>query len=152
MRTPGTSFSVSYDKLLRLNVALAEESIEDHLLEWSRDVTEVLQDIFKDCSFKVVVDMETSPSEDRVAINIWQTGDSREPFVERSTLQRIRWEQPWPNEPFKPYIKIFSGSHKTISECVKEINEKLDQLIRVKEQRDSEIIEVDGKKYKLIKE
>lgn len=162
MRIPGSSFSASYDKLLQLNAALAEDAMEDHLLEWSRDVADLLQEIFTNGKFKVVVEILPNPSSengmDAVKIDVWQTEDnSIKPsplsgsvtLVDSMSLTDLG--DHFYKFNFKPFIKVTSGRHDKISDSIKEINEKLDGWVKFKEAQ-ADIIEVDGKRYKLIKE
>lgn len=149
MRIPGSNFSASYDKLLQLNTALADEMIEDHLLEWSRDTVELLKEVFPTGKFKVeiIISPDLSDGKDSVRISIWQMEDTS---FKNSLFEFNNPELGTVKQVFKPFTKVFSGPHPKISECIREVNEKLDKFVKVLDNSKSNIIEINGKKYKLI--
>lgn len=132
MRIPGTTFSDSYNTITKVTKALPDnKSLENHLLKWASDVVDTMREMNKDGWFKVIITMNPNlhniKGVDEVKIDVWQTQNQND-------------------EGFRPYVKL-SARHSTISECVAEINERLDYLTKVVADG---IIELNGKKFKLV--
>lgn len=132
MRIQGTKFSDNYDRLLELNKQLPDE-IEDHLLEWSRDVVNVLTELEKEASFKVTIELVPNTSNikgvDQVTIQVWKTA-----------------HEGW--QGFRTFAKISAFTHTTIGDAIKEINTWMNNLTERLDNPD--VVERDGKKYRLV--
>lgn len=132
MRIPGKTFSENYALSLKIHKALGNEGMEEHLMKWATEVVDELK-LKGDGTFKVVITLHPEINDNNVNIQVIQTDDKR------SALDSDL------SPPFKNVIRLLSFKSK-IADCIKEINERLDPI---KELVDEKFIEIDGKKYKL---
>jgi hypothetical protein len=142
MRVNG-SFTDNYNRLLEMNKQLGDD-VEEHLLVWARDVVDTLKALNKKATYKVVITLEPNPSDekgtDNAKIEVWQT--------DQSEMEVTLQDHYWVGAQHKPFIKVMSGRRDNLATCIKEVNERMDNI--AKRLASSDIIEKDGKKYRLV--
>ncbi len=139
------NFSDSYERLVEMKKALGEEDLENHLMEWARDVINTLHKVHKDAWFKVMITLDPNPLDckgmDQCKIEIKQTEHYKDPgFRPFNKYQSSHYK-------LSDCLKEINESYK-LSDCLKEINERLDEMLSLS--KETEIIEKDGKKYRLV--
>lgn len=135
MRIPGTTFSDTELKMKNYTPSEAKEL----LVNWSVAVVDKLLALTEqsDYTYKLVLTMEPNPTDYKgihdLKISVWR---QRRPY--KDSFEGIIHE--------RPQESMMSSHHGTIADCMKDIDDRIKAITPT----DPDIIELGGKKFKLV--
>lgn len=122
-----------------MHKSLGAENMVELLSYWSSDACAALTKQNDSFTYKVVITLEPNPPEckgtDQTQIVIWKTPQPREDIFGKITYE-------------KSFMAMMSDRHYNIEDCIKQLNEKFDDILD--QNKAPDIIELGNKKYRLV--
>lgn len=132
------SFSENYALRMQLQQA-SRGNLENHFQDWSNLVVTALESLFEDHTFSVLLHIVPNPSDmkgmDHVMIEVRQQATYDNDMYDGSIIT-------------KEFNKVQSNSRPTISQCIQDVNVRMDKLLEIRRPKDT--IEYNGRTYKLV--